>query len=153
MKSRSGHLAHRAGQTVCSRASPYLFSPGLPVHTCCRLALHFKDACVFDWISVLNSLSMGTKIAGTPVPAMLSMDIEWSGVIKRLGVFRNESLGFVDDLDEVDNVSMIVSTSQATGAIGQSLTVMSDPGSYVSKFSVIGREQNGVFVRNSENRD
>ena len=27
------------------------------------------------------------------------------GVIKRLGVFRNESLGFVDDLDEVDNVS------------------------------------------------
>jgi hypothetical protein len=119
-------------------------------------SLHFKNVPVFDWISVLNSLSMGTKIAGTPLPAMMSMDIEWGGVIKRLGVFRNESLGFVDDFDEVDNVSVTVSTSQATGApgaTGQSFTFMSDPGSYVSKFSVVGRERNGVFARNSENRD
>ena len=38
--------------------------------------------------------------------------------MKRLGVFRNESLGFVDDVDEVDNASVTVCTSQAAGAPG-----------------------------------
>jgi hypothetical protein len=119
-------------------------------------SLHFTDVAVNDWISVFNSLSMGTQIPGTPLPATMSLDVEWSGRRKRLGVFRSESLGFVDDLIEVETVTVAVSTVQATaapGATGQSFTFTSDPTTFVSKFSVVGRERNGVFARNSERRE
>lgn len=119
-------------------------------------SLRFTDVPVNDWISVVNSLSMGTKISGTPLPATMSLDIEWSGAVKHLGVFRDEALGFVDDFVEVETVTVMAATVQATaapGATGKSFTFTSDPMSYKNKFSVVGRERNGVFARNSERRD
>lgn len=113
-------------------------------------SLHFTDEAVKEWISVPNSLSMGTLIKGTPLPASMSLDIEWAGVEKRLGRFSDEALGFTDDLVEVSSVTVAASTVQAQAAPGatvQSFTFTSEPTSFSSSFSVVGRERNGSFAR------
>jgi hypothetical protein len=86
---------------------------------------------------------------GTPLPATMSLDIEWSGVSKRLGHFRDETLGFVDDLVEVETITVAASTQQNSAAPGSNNTFsfMSDPASFASSFSVVGTEQNGSFAK------
>ena len=76
MKSPSGIRRTAQVKQLVAAPCPTCLDRGLPVHTCSRLALHFKDVPVFDWISVLSSLSICTKMAETPLLAMMSMDIE-----------------------------------------------------------------------------
>lgn len=117
-----------------------------------RASLHFTDLAVDDWISVPNSLSMGTQISGTPLAAMMSMDIEWSGRVMDLGIYRSEALGFTDRLIKVDTVTVAASTTQASAAPGssQNFTFSSEPTSFINAFSVIGTERNGSFARSPE---
>lgn len=77
---------------------------------------------------------------GPSVPATVSFNVQWAGVIRRLRI-ANETDGFAGFFIE-DRVQAECSAEQ------EGFRFISDPASTTQNvYSVIGRERNGVFFR------
>lgn len=86
-----------------------------------------------DYTNIANALSNGASVA-----AMVSFDIEWIGVNRRVRV-RDTKIGFAGEF--VENTANIAWSATEAG-----FTFVSDPASTsTSLFAVIGHEMNGVF--------
>jgi hypothetical protein len=100
-------------------------------------SLHVTDVPVFDWTTIENSLSHG-KLLGPPVPATISIDMEWNGVTKRNNV-RNVAEGFAGEM--VVNTATIQFSTQEEGFQFVSSSVSAEE----LGFAEIGHERNGSF--------
>jgi hypothetical protein len=95
-------------------------------------ALHVADAEVEDYGNVGNAL-----IDGPSVEAVVSFDINWSGVDARIKL-RNTSTDFAGEF--IRN-----SATLSWSAVESGFSFTSDP--LESHFAEIGHERNGVFFR------
>jgi len=101
-------------------------------------SLQFQNVAVLDWITVPNSASNG-QLLGPPAAATMSLNIQWSGVTRRLSGFSDPTNGFQGDFVE-NSATIAVSTQNADGSFSFSGT-----GDTSSCFAQIGRLQNGSF--------
>lgn len=95
-------------------------------------ALHVVDLAVGDYGNVVNALTGGPGLA-----AMVSFDINWSGVDERVKI-RNDATDFGGEF--IRNSATLVWSASESG-----FSFTSDPGD--SHFAEIGHERNGVFFR------
>lgn len=99
---------------------------------------------VMDFHDLANALTGGKGLANppvppfTPVPATVSFDIEWSGVIER-AIVINDDLDFTGQF--VRTGATIEWSSQQAGF--QFLSEAPNPARNL--YSVVGHERNGVF--------
>jgi hypothetical protein len=94
-----------------------------------------KNMALPDFHDVRSALT-----GGPSVPATVSFNLQWSGVVRRLRV-TNETDGFTGFYIE-DRVNAECSAQQ------EGFRFVSDPASTTENvYSVIGRERNGVFFR------
>ena len=109
-----------------------------------RASLHIANLAIRDAHDVANSLTGGQGFSNPPippiasVPATVSFDVEWAGVISRETVV-NEMQDFKGDF--IKTGSTIRWSSEQTGFSFQS----EDPDPSRNFGAVIGREKNGVF--------
>jgi len=101
--------------------------------------LQFSDVAVHDWVTVPNSLSNGTQIAGTPRDATMSLKIHWSGVTRRVSGFSDPTNGFQGNYLET-GATIEVAVENSDGSFS-----FTGSGDTSSCFAEIGQEQNGVF--------
>jgi len=101
-------------------------------------SLQFKNVAVLDWITVPNSFSNG-QLLGAPAAATMSLNIQGSGVTRRLNGFSSPANGFQGDFVE-NSATIAVSTQNTDGSFSFSGT-----GDTSSCFAQIGRLQNGSF--------
>ncbi len=100
-----------------------------------RAFLIANDMDLPDFHDLRNALT-----GGPSVPATVSFNLQWSGVVRRLRI-RNETDGFEGSYIE-DTVAVECSAQQ------EGFRFVSDPASTSQNvYSVIGRERNGVFFR------
>lgn len=102
-----------------------------------RAELEFEDVDVLDWFSVPNSLSNGALL-GAPADAVMSVEIRWSNVTRRILGFSDATNGFQGDFLETE-ATIDVAVENADGF---SFTGSGDAS---SGFAEIGHEQNGGF--------
>ena len=101
-----------------------------------RASMQLTDFALTDWTTKRNSFFRGTLIP--PVPAILTMEIEWNGAIQRNKI-RNDALAFGGDFVQT-GASIAFSVSEAGFAF------VSDPAeTSMNEFSVVAKEFNGVF--------
>jgi hypothetical protein len=98
-----------------------------------RASMHFTDQSVMDFGSIPNALSNGPG-----VPARVTYDLEWSGVLERTQI-RDATQGYAGLF--LNTNATISWTAQAdngfsftSNAVGQS-----------TAFALLGHERNGVF--------
>ena len=105
-------------------------------------SLRVENLPVPDFHDVVRALQQQPPMA----TAMLSFDIEWSGVLRRLRI-ENETDGFAG--------SYVEDKATAEWSAGQDgFKFVSDPASTSqSVYAVIGRERNGVFFRGRHDED
>lgn len=102
-------------------------------------SLQFQNVAVLDWVTVKNSLSDGTFLGVGPFPASMSLNMQWSGVTRRLSGFSDPTNGFQGNF--VENTATIqLSVQNSDGSFSFSGT-----GDTSSCFAQIGQMQNGVF--------
>ncbi len=102
-------------------------------------SLQFSDLAVNDWHTVVNSLSDGALVSGSPFAATMSLNIQWSGVTRRVSGFSDPTNGFQGDFIETGaTISVAVQNSDGSFSFAGS-------GDTSSCFAEIGQEQNGVF--------
>jgi len=100
-----------------------------------RAFLIAEDMALPDFHDVKSALT-----GGPSVPATVSFNLQWSGVVRRLRI-ANETDGFEGVYIE-DRLNAECSAQQ------EGFRFVSDPASTTQNvFSVIGRERNGVFFR------
>ncbi len=102
-------------------------------------SLQFQNVAVNDWITVLNSFSDGARVAGSPFPATMSCNIQWSGVTRQLSGFSDPTNGFQGDFFE-NAATIEVSVQNSDGSFS-----FSGSGDTSSCFAMIAQMQNGVF--------
>jgi len=105
--------------------------------------LHLRNICsVLDTFTVPNSLDP-TRPLGNPVSAAIdSLDIEWSGVTRRVLSFSDPTNQFAGDFVETSaSIRLAVRTLASTG---HGFRFVSSATTAVN-FAQIGRERNGVF--------
>lgn len=107
-------------------------------------SLRMSDVPVMDFHDLANALTGGNGLANppvpaiTPVPATVSFDIEWSGIIER-AIVTNEDEDFTGQY--VRTGATIEWSSNEAG-----FTFVSEPANPSRNlYSVIGHERNGVF--------
>jgi hypothetical protein len=100
--------------------------------------LEFEDVNVFDWITVLNSLSNG-QLLGAPATAAMSLDIKWSNITRKVPGVSDATNGYQGDFLET-GASIDVAIEEADGSFS-----FSGSGDASSGFAEIGHEQNGSF--------
>jgi hypothetical protein len=103
-------------------------------------SLQFSNVAVNDWITVLNSLSDGALVANSPFPATMSVQLQWSGVARRISDLSDPTLGFGGDFIISNLATISVSVQNSDGSFS-----LSGSGDTSSGFAQIGQEQNGVF--------
>lgn len=103
--------------------------------------MRVHDLKIEDYHDVVNAL-----VDGPSVEATVSFNIVWSGVMNRATV-RNTRGNFAGRFI-VDTAAIEWSASNANG-----FTFMSDPGSSMNEFSLLGRERNGVFFPQDDRED
>jgi hypothetical protein len=107
-------------------------------------SLRMSDVPVMDFHDLANSLTGGHGLANPPappiipVPATVSFDIEWSGVIER-AIVTNEDEDFTGQYVRT-GATIQWSSNQAGFAF-----VSEPPNPARNLYSVIGHERNGVF--------
>ncbi|MGH9688842.1 MAG: hypothetical protein ACRD5K_17310 [Candidatus Acidiferrales bacterium] len=113
-------------------------------------SLRFRDMPIKDYITLPNSFDLGGLIPGSPLDAVMSLEIEWRGRVRDLGIYRSQTLGFTDHLIEIDRVIVAASVTEDSCAPGShtSFSFTTEPTSFVNTFSVIGKERNGRFAPN-----
>ena len=102
------------------------------------------DVPVMDFHDLANALTNGHGLANPPVPAIppvpatVSFDIEWGGVIER-AIVTNESQDFTGQY--VQTGATILWSSKQAG-----FEFLSEPRNPARNlYSVVGHERNGVF--------
>jgi hypothetical protein len=107
-------------------------------------SLQLADVSVIDAHDLANALTNGQGLANppippiAPVPATVSFDVEWSGVVDQATV-TNQALQFTGKF--IETIATIKwSASQAGFDF-----VSEDPDPARNLYSVIGHERNGVF--------
>lgn len=117
-----------------------------------RARLRVRGLQVFDDHDVANSLTSGLGLPGdlgfpypavpgvAPVPATVSFELEWSGLVASAKV-RNAAQGFTGTF--LQTGCTIRWSSREKGFRFQS----EDPDPTRNAFAVIGRERNGVFFK------
>ena len=107
-------------------------------------SLRLSNVPIIDAHDLANALTNGHGLANppippvAPVPATVSFDIEWSGVISRANV-TNEAENFTGQFIET-GATISWSSSQAGFSF-----VSEPPNPARNVYSVIGRERNGFF--------
>jgi len=105
-------------------------------------SLRVENLPVPDFHDVVRTLQQQPPIA----TAMLSFDIEWSGVLRRLRI-ENETDGFAGSYIEDIATAEWSAQQEVFGFV-------SDPASTSQNvYSVIGRERNGVFFRRGHDEE
>ena len=109
-----------------------------------RASLHMANVQVIDAHDIANALTGGKGFPSmsippiAPVPAVVSFDIEWSGVFER-AIVINENEDFSGHYIKT-NATIEWSASEAGFAF------TSNPASTsINVYSVVGHERNGVF--------
>ena len=100
--------------------------------------LKFDSVAVFDWTTVLNSLSDGALL-GAPANATMSVDIQWSNITRAVLGVSDATNGFQGDFYET-GATIAVSIANGDGSF-----TFSGSGDASSGFAEIGHEQNGKF--------
>jgi hypothetical protein len=105
-------------------------------------SLHVRNVCVLDAFTVANSLTV-TRPLGNPVAAVMSVDIVWAGVRRRVS-FSDSIDKFAGDFVETSaTIDVVVTTLASTG---HGFRFASDPAqTTITHFAQIGSEHNGVF--------
>jgi len=109
-----------------------------------RASLRIADLPIPDFHDLANNLTNGHGLSSSsippivPVPATVSFDVEWSGVISRAKVV-NDTQNFSGDF--IKTGSTIKWSSEQNGFFFDS----EDPNPARNIGAVIGREGNGVF--------
>ncbi len=112
-------------------------------------SLRMRDVPVMDAHDLLNNLTDGNGFTGmglnippiAPVPATVSFDIEWSGVISSAKIV-NEMQTFRGNFVQTGaSIQWSAAPSQQGGFAFES----EPPNPARNRYSVIGHEQNGVF--------
>jgi hypothetical protein len=93
---------------------------------------------VFDWTTVLNSLSNGTLLGG-PAAAAMSLDIQWSNITRQVPGVVDTTNDYQGDYLETE-ATIDVEVVNADGSFS-----FSGSGDASSGFAEIGHEQNGSF--------
>lgn len=101
-------------------------------------SLQFQDVAVSDWITVPNSLSNGALL-GAPAAAKMSINLQWSGVTRRVSSVSDANKGFQGDFLET-GATIDASVEEADGSFA-----FVGSGDSSGHFAEIGQEQNGVF--------
>jgi hypothetical protein len=107
-------------------------------------SLHMIDVPVMDFHDLANALTGGKGFPNppippiAPVPATVSFDIEWSGVIDR-AIVTNEDQDFTGQYVQTE-ATIQWSSNQAGFAF-----VSEPPNPARNLYSVVGHERNGVF--------
>jgi hypothetical protein len=107
-------------------------------------SLHMIDVPVIDFHDLANALTGGRGFPNppippiAPVPATVSFDIEWSGVIDR-AIVTNEDQDFTGQYVQT-GATIQWSSNQAGFAF-----VSEPPNPARNLYSVVGHERNGVF--------
>jgi hypothetical protein len=94
--------------------------------------MHVVDLAIGDYGNIANALTGGPAVA-----AMISFDIDWSGVDARVKI-RNDSTDFAGEF--IRNSATLSWSARESG-----FSFTSDPSD--SHFAEIGHERNGVFFR------
>jgi hypothetical protein len=98
-----------------------------------RASMHFTGQTALDFGSILNSLGNGPS-----VPATVSYDLEWSGVLQRSQV-RDDTQGYAGQFLQT-NATINWTASNANG-----FHFTSDAAGQSTAFAQLGHERNGVF--------
>ncbi len=102
-------------------------------------SLQVTDLAVDDWHTVANSFSDGALVPGSPFAASMSLNMQWSGVNRRLSGFSDPTAGFQGDF--IENLATIsISVQNSDGSFS-----FSGSGDTSSCFAQIGQMQNGSF--------
>jgi len=101
-------------------------------------SLQFQNVDVKDWITVKNSFSDGTLL-GPSAPATMSLNMQWSGVTRRLSGFSDPTNGYGGDFIE-NKATILISVENDDGSFS-----FSGSGDTSSCFAQIGQMQNGSF--------
>jgi hypothetical protein len=107
-------------------------------------SLQVDDVLVMDAHDLANALTNGQGLANppippiAPVPATVSFDVQWSGVIEQATV-TNQASGFTGEF--IRTTATIKWSASQDGFDFES----EDPDPSRNIYSVIGRERNGVF--------
>jgi hypothetical protein len=117
-----------------------------------KASLTIKDFALTDWKTTGNSLTMG-KLLGPGVDATVSLEINWSGVTRKVKV-RDAKVGFAGRFLET-GATMTWSASQKKQFDSpDGFTFVSDAAKTTkTNFAQIGRERNGVFFPQGEDDD
>jgi hypothetical protein len=122
-------------------------------------SLHARNICVFDAFTVLNSLNTARPMGNLVKGIINSLDIQWSGVRRRVTNFSDSANCFRGDFVENTAAIAVTATTPANistqpnpngpGCVTKKLDgfrFVSGPASgNLSDFAQIGRERNGVF--------
>jgi hypothetical protein len=99
--------------------------------------LDFEDVAVFDWTTVLNSLSNG-QLLGAPAAAAMSVDIQWSNITRQV-------LGVIDVTNTYEGDYLETEATIDVEVVDEDGFTFSGSGNASSGFAEIGHEQNGSF--------
>jgi hypothetical protein len=112
-------------------------------------SLHVEQLCVYDAFTVANSVQGVNRQVNQVKGIINSLDIEWSGVIKRDSAVEpvNKMRGsFVENTARISVAATTPITAVTLLSNGHGFRFVSDPASTsVSNFAQIGHEQNGSF--------
>jgi hypothetical protein len=109
-----------------------------------RASLHMSNVPVIDAHDLANALTGGKGFSNppipaiAPVPAMVSFDVEWGGVIER-AIVTNENEDFTGQFVRT-GATIAWSSSEAGFQF-----VSEAPNPTRNVYSVVGHERNGVF--------
>lgn len=109
-----------------------------------KASVRVEDLAIQDFHDLANNLTKGHGLSNPPippvaaVPATVSFDVEWSGVVSR-GKVVNEAQNFSGDF--IETGSTIKWSSEQNGFFFDS----EDPNPARNIGAVIGHESNGVF--------
>jgi hypothetical protein len=117
-----------------------------------KASLTVKDFALTDWKTTGNSLTMG-KLLGPGVDATVSLEINWSGVTRKVKV-RDAKVGFAGRFLET-GATMTWSASQKSQLGSKNgFEFVSDAAKTTkTNFAQIGHERNGVFFDKDDDDD
>ena len=99
--------------------------------------LDFTDVDVYDWTTVLNSLSDGALL-GAPAEAVMSIDIKWANITREVPGVVDATNGYQGDYLETEATIDVE-------VVNEDGFTFSGSGDASSGFAEIGHEQNGSF--------